>query len=91
MRVLVCGGTGDIGSHTAVVLAERGHELVLLDNYSNSSPAVLHRLQAVSGLLSVVYADPSKAQRLLGWRTGLGIEEMCRDAWRWQASLQGGE
>jgi len=49
MRVLVCGGTGYIGSHTAVVLAERGHELVLLDNYSNSSPTILDRLQAVSG------------------------------------------
>jgi len=49
MRVLVCGGTGYIGSHTAVVLAERGHDLVLLDNYSNSSPAVLERLYQVSG------------------------------------------
>jgi len=49
MRILVCGGTGYIGSHTAVVLAEYGHELVLLDNYSNSSPAVLDRLQAVTG------------------------------------------
>jgi len=49
MRVLVCGGTGYIGSHTAVVLTERGHDLVLLDNYSNSSPAVLERLYQVSG------------------------------------------
>jgi len=49
MRVLVCGGTGYIGSHTAVVLAERGHDLVLLDNYSNSSPAVLDRLHALTG------------------------------------------
>jgi len=49
MRVLVCGGTGYIGSHTALVLAERGHDLVLLDNYSNSSPAVLERLYQVSG------------------------------------------
>ncbi|KXU37257.1 UDP-glucose 4-epimerase [Ventosimonas gracilis] len=49
MRVLVCGGTGYIGSHTALVLAERGHDLVLLDNYSNSSPAVLERLYQISG------------------------------------------
>jgi len=48
MRVLVCGGTGYIGSHTAVVLAERGHDLLLLDNYSNSSPDVLERLYQVT-------------------------------------------
>jgi len=49
MRVLVCGGTGYIGSHAALVLAQRGHDLVLLDNYSNSSPAVLERLYQISG------------------------------------------
>jgi len=49
MRVLVCGGAGYIGSHTCVVLAERGHELVLADNYCNSSSAVLERLHAITG------------------------------------------
>ena len=49
MRILVCGGTGYIGSHTCVVLAERGHDLVLADNFSNSSPVVLERLQAITG------------------------------------------
>jgi UDP-glucose 4-epimerase len=32
-----------------------------------------------------VYADPSLAQRLLGWRAELDLEAMCRDAWRWQS------
>ncbi|MCA0394257.1 MAG: UDP-glucose 4-epimerase GalE [Proteobacteria bacterium] len=49
MRILVCGGSGYIGSHTCVVLAERGHDLVLADNFSNSSPVVLERLQAITG------------------------------------------
>jgi len=49
MRVLVCGGTGYIGSHTALVLAQRGYDLVLLDNLSNSSPDVLRRLYQISG------------------------------------------
>lgn len=30
------------------------------------------------------YADPSKAERLLGWRAEKSLEEMCRDSWRWQ-------
>ncbi|MBR7071637.1 MAG: UDP-glucose 4-epimerase GalE [Clostridia bacterium] len=31
-----------------------------------------------------VYADASKALRLLGWKTERGIDEMCEDTWRWQ-------
>jgi len=30
------------------------------------------------------FADPSDAVRLLGWKTHLGLADMCRDAWRWQ-------
>ncbi len=30
------------------------------------------------------YTDPSLAQRLLGWRAEHGLDDMCRDAWRWQ-------
>jgi UDP-glucose 4-epimerase len=44
MRVLVCGGAGYIGSHACVVLAERGHEVVIADSFVNSSPVVLERL-----------------------------------------------
>ena len=49
MRVLVCGGAGYIGSHTCVVLAERGHEVVIADNFCNSSPVVLERLAQLIG------------------------------------------
>ena len=49
MRVLVCGGAGYIGSHTCVVLAERGHEVVIADNFRNSSPVVLDRLARLTG------------------------------------------
>ncbi len=31
------------------------------------------------------YADPVLAERLLGWKAGRGVDEMCRDAWRWQS------
>jgi len=49
MRILVCGGAGYIGSHTCVELAERGHRLVVADNYSNSSPRVFARLAEITG------------------------------------------
>lgn len=31
------------------------------------------------------YADPSKAERILGWRAQRAVEDMCRDAWNWQS------
>ncbi|MFZ5639054.1 MAG: UDP-glucose 4-epimerase GalE [Pseudomonadota bacterium] len=49
MRVLVCGGAGYIGSHACVVLAERGHDPVVVDNFCNSSPVVLERLAGLIG------------------------------------------
>lgn len=49
MRILLCGGAGYIGGHTAVVLAERGHDLVVADNLSNSTPQALRRLEQVIG------------------------------------------
>ena len=48
-RVLVTGGAGFIGSHTCLVLLEQGHELVVLDNFDNSSPEALKRVQELSG------------------------------------------
>jgi UDP-glucose 4-epimerase len=48
MRILVTGGAGYIGGHTCVVLAERGHQVVIADNFSNSSPLVLQRLSRLT-------------------------------------------
>ncbi len=49
MRVMVCGGAGYIGSHTCVALCERGHEVAVVDNFSNSTPDALPRLEALIG------------------------------------------
>ena len=47
--ILVTGGAGYIGSHVVVELARAGYAPVVLDNYANSTPAVLPRLQALAG------------------------------------------
>ena len=47
--VLLTGGLGFIGSHTAVALHEAGWRVVLLDNLTNASRAVLDRLEADHG------------------------------------------
>ncbi len=47
--ILVTGGAGYIGSHIVVELAQAGYAPVVLDNFANSSPAVLPRLEALAG------------------------------------------
>ncbi|MHB8425449.1 MAG: UDP-glucose 4-epimerase GalE [Gammaproteobacteria bacterium] len=49
MKILVTGGSGYIGSHTCVELLEAGHEVVIADNLSNSSMAVLDRITRITG------------------------------------------
>ena len=48
MRVLVTGGAGYIGSHTLLELITQGHEVMVLDDYSNANPEVLTRVRALS-------------------------------------------
>jgi UDP-glucose 4-epimerase len=56
--ILVTGGAGYVGSHVVVELARAGYVPVVLDNFSNSTPAVLPRLQALAGRpVSCVTAD----------------------------------
>ena len=47
--ILVTGGTGFIGSHTCVALAQAGHELLILDNLCNSRAEVVDRLATICG------------------------------------------
>lgn len=48
-KILVTGGTGYIGSHTAVELINAGYEVVIIDNLSNSNIGVLDGIQAITG------------------------------------------
>jgi len=49
MKILVTGGLGFIGSHTAVELQNEGFEVVIIDNLSNSSESVLNGIVAITG------------------------------------------
>ena len=49
MKILVTGGTGYIGSHTVVELQEKGFEVVIADNLSNSSVEVLDKITKITG------------------------------------------
>jgi UDP-glucose 4-epimerase len=49
MKVLVTGGAGYIGSHTCVELLAAGHDVVVVDDLSNASPAVIGRIERIAG------------------------------------------
>lgn len=54
-KILVTGGTGYIGSHTAVELIEAGYEVVIIDNLSNSNIEVLDGIEAITGVRPVFF------------------------------------
>ena len=49
MSILITGGAGYIGSHTTVELLNAGFDVVLADDFSNCLPAVLERLEKITG------------------------------------------
>ena len=68
MTVLLTGGAGYIGSHTAVELLNAGHNVVIADNYANSSPIVAQRITQITGKPVKCYeadaADPAALERI---------------------------
>ena len=65
MKILVTGGAGYIGSHTVLALLEHGYEVVVLDNFSNSSPIALSRVENLSGKSLELYKGDLLDEALL--------------------------
>lgn len=65
MAILLTGGAGYIGSHTALALLNRGDEVVALDNLSNASPEALRRVERLTGKRApLVVGDCTKREDL---------------------------
>ena len=47
--ILVTGGAGYIGSHTVVELLAHNYQVIIIDNFCNSSPKALERIEQISG------------------------------------------
>ncbi len=65
MRIVVTGGAGYIGSHTVVQLLEAGHDVVVIDNFANSKPSVLDRIEQVAGTRPTLVAGDVQDQAVL--------------------------
>lgn len=65
-KILITGGAGFIGSHTCLVLLQEGHNLIVLDNLSNSSPVALERVATLAGLSSSADDREGRLQLIRG-------------------------
>jgi UDP-glucose 4-epimerase len=65
MAILVTGGCGYIGSHTVLELLNKNYEVIVVDNFSNSSPESLRRVQKLTGKTVTFYeADIRDSQTM---------------------------
>ena len=68
MSILLTGGTGYIGSHTAVELLKRGEDVIIADNLYNSEASVVDRLEKITGRRPTFYmadvADKASVQKI---------------------------
>jgi UDP-glucose 4-epimerase len=79
--ILVTGGAGYIGSHTVVELQTAGYGVVIVDNLENSNPAVLERIEKISGIAPVfVQADIRDADALAAVFAGHSIDAVIHFA-----------
>ena len=81
MNILLTGGTGYIGSHTAVVLANAGHGVVLLDNFCNSSQSVSKRINKITQKeIPCIEGDVRDTQLLIKMLTDFKIDAVIHFA-----------
>ena len=78
MKVLLTGGAGYNGSHSVLDVVKAFEKV-----NGVKIPYVIKERRP--GDIATCYCNPSKAKEELGWEAEYGIEEMCRDSWRWQS------
>ena len=81
-KILVTGGTGFIGSHTTVELQQKGYQVVIVDNLSNSSAEVLDNIAKITGVKPVFgKVDVADKQQLFDFlKQNSGIESVIHFA-----------
>ncbi len=60
LTILVTGGAGYIGSHTVIELIQSGYDVVIVDNFSNSHPEVIQRIETITNQTIKYYANDIK-------------------------------
>ena len=81
-KILITGGAGFIGSHTVVELQQKGYEVFIVDNLSNSTPDVIDNIAKITGVKPVFgKVDVSVKDELFGFlKQHPGIESVIHFA-----------
>ena len=81
MSILVTGGAGYIGSHTDLCLLNEGYDIVVVDNYDNSSPEALRRVMELTGKTFPYYeADACDEEKLAEIMKKHGVDSVIHFA-----------
>ena len=77
-RIIVTGGAGYIGSHVTVELLNAGRSVLIIDNFANSSPEALRRIETIAGaapeFLQADLADPADMDRIVEAARAFGAD-----------------
>lgn len=65
MSILLTGGAGYIGAHCCVSLLDAGHDVIVLDDFSNATPVVFDRIEAVTGKRPTVITGDIRDSEIL--------------------------
>jgi UDP-glucose 4-epimerase len=76
-----CGFTVNLGTGRGISVLEA----VRAFERASGRTIPMERVARRAGDVAESYADPSLAEKLLGWKAVYGLDDMCRDAWRWQS------
>ena len=81
MSILITGGAGYIGSHTDLCLLNEGYDIVVVDNYDNSSPEALRRVMELTGKTFPYYeADACDEEKLAEIMKKHGVDSVIHFA-----------
>jgi UDP-glucose 4-epimerase len=83
--IFVTGGAGYIGSHTVVELLDAGHDVTVFDNFCNSQPEVLARVQRITGRQPTLVQGDIRDQAALtaALRASGATAVICATSTRW--------
>ena len=92
MAILVLGGAGYIGSHTALELVKAGNEVVIADNLvTGYRKAIPEGAKFYEGAPARLVASSEKAKSVLGWKpVHDSLEEIIASAWNWHKNHPNG-
>ena len=75
------GMTVNLGTGRGITVLEA----VRAFEHASGRPVPFERAPLRAGDVAECYADPSLAEKVLGWKATYGLDDMCRDTWRWQS------